>query len=337
MEASLKYKILEALRGYTPGFLSGEALSRQLNVTRTSVWKYINELKHEGYEIDSVSRRGYRLISEPDTMNSYVLSVDLGTKIVGKKILHFGIVDSTNTKAKAIAAECEDGTVVVADEQTSGNGRYGRKWDSPAGTGIYISVIIKPEIPPEEVQLITLAASVAVVAALREAAGIDAGIKWPNDIVLDGKKVCGILTVMSSEMERVNHIVLGIGINFSQRQEDFPEELRDKAISVTDYLHKTKPSSVICRKSELTRAVLIKLDEQYRILLDGKKQDIIELWKSMTATLGKEVTVIGSETAYTGKAIDITDDGRLVILSKDGTKRELLSGEVSVRGLLGYL
>lgn len=332
----MKYLVLAALRDSMPGYLSGETLSGQLKVTRTSVWKCINELRQEGYEIDSVSRRGYRLLSEPDTMNSYVLSAELGTGIIGKNIQYFDEVDSTNARAKAIASESADGTVVVAGRQTSGRGRLGRNWESPEGTGIYLSVIIKPDIPPEEVQLITLAASVAVVGAFKEAAGIDAGIKWPNDIVLDGKKVCGILTEMSSEMERVNHIVLGIGINFSQKQEDFPEELHDKAVSIVHYLLKTKPSAVVCRKSVLARAVLVKLDGLYKMLLDGKKQEIIDLWKSMSATLGRDVKATGRDASYTGKAIDITGDGRLVIMCEDGTRRELLSGEVSVRGLLGY-
>lgn len=333
----MKYKILAMLRDNMPGYTSGEALSRQLNVTRTAVWKYVNELRQEGYEIDSVSRRGYRLISGSDIMNSYELSANLGTSIIGRNVIYFGKVDSTNIEAKKIAADCQDGTAIVAGYQTAGRGRLGRKWESPEGTGIYLSVIIKPDIPPEKVQVITLAASVAVAAALKETAGIDAGIKWPNDIVLNGKKVCGILTEMNSEMERVNYIILGIGVNFSQKAEDFPQELRDRAISVADYLSGTEPSASICRKSALVRAILVKLDKLYKMLLDGDKQEIITLWKSMSATLGREVSITGKDISYTGKAVDVTDDGRLVILCSDGTRRDIVSGEVSVRGLLGYV
>lgn len=333
----MKYRILEALKSNKDGFLSGEALSRQLEVSRTAVWKYINELRLEGYDIASVSRRGYRLAAEPDIINSYVLSAELGTGIVGKYVKYFDRVDSTNLRAKELAADCEDGTVIVAGEQTAGNGRYGRKWESKEGAGIYMSVILKPEIPPEEVQLITLAASVAVATALKETTGIAAGIKWPNDVVLDGRKVCGILTVMSSEMERVNYIVLGIGINFSQKNEDFPEELQDKAISVLEYLRKYKPAATEIKRSDLARAVFVKLDELYGMLLDGRKREITELWRKNSATLGKEIWVTGKDADYTGKAVDITDDGRLVVICEDGSRKELLSGEVSVRGLLGYI
>lgn len=330
----MKYIVLDALRDAMPSYVSGEELSRKLKVSRTAVWKYINELKLEGFDIASSSRKGYRLVDEPDILNTHLLTSNLNTCTVGREVIYFDEVDSTSIKAKEIAADVSDGTVVVAGRQSSGRGRLGRKWESKAGSGIYMSVILKPEIPPEEVQLITLAASVAVVSALKEAAGIGAGIKWPNDIILGGRKVCGILTEMSSEMERVNYVILGIGINFSQEPWDFPEELRDKAISVKEYV--LGNNMQLCKKAELARSVFTRLDEVYKMLLEGRKQEIVELWKSMSVTLGRDVSVTGKGSAYTGKAVDITGDGRLVVLCSDGIHKEIISGEVSVRGLLGY-
>lgn len=331
----MKYIVLEALKEAKPGYLSGEQLSRRLEVSRTAVWKYINELKLKGYEIESSSRKGYRLLTEPDILDARLLSADLGTVVVGSRILYFDEVDSTNIRAKELAGNIPDGTVVLAGRQSSGRGRLGRKWESEAGGGIYMSVILKPEIPPEEVQLITLASSVAIVSAMKDAAGIDAGIKWPNDIILDGRKVCGILTEMSSEMERVNYVVLGIGINFSQELRDFPEELRDKAVSIREFMagKGLKP----CKKAELVRSVLIRLDEVYRMLLEGRKSKIIASWKNMSVTMDRDILVSGRDISFAGKAVDITGDGRLVVLCDNGILKEIISGEVSIRGLLGYI
>lgn len=331
----MKYIVLKALRESSPGYLSGEQLSRKLEVSRTAVWKYINELRLEGYVIESSSRKGYRLQEEPDILNSGILSDDLGTAVVGSKILYFDEVDSTNIRAKELASDLPDGAVVFADRQSAGRGRLGRKWESEAGGGIYLSVILKPEIPPEEVQLITLAASVAVVRAIKDAAGIDSGIKWPNDIILDGRKVCGILTEMSSEMDRVNYVVLGIGINFAQEIQQFPEELRNRAVSVCEYIK--QKGLMPCKKAILARRVLIRLDEVYRDLLKGNRNDIIQEWKSMSVTIGREVSISGRDASFTGRAVDITADGRLVVLCDNGILKEIISGEVSVRGLLGYI
>ena len=199
----------------------------------------------------------------------------------------------------------------------------------------HMSVILKPEIPPEEVQLITLAASTAVVSAIKDATGIEAGIKWPNDIILGGRKVCGILTEMSSEMERVNFVVLGIGINFSQGLSDFPEELRQKAVSIKEYL---KGSNIkLCKKSELAKHVMVEMDMVYKLMLEGRKEEITALWKKMSVTIGRDVSVSGKDVAYAGKAVDITADGRLVVLCDNGILKEIISGEISVRGLMGYI
>lgn len=344
----MKYEILEMLREAAPGFVSGEVISKRLGVTRTAIWKHIRELKEEGYGIGSSSRKGYCLESAPAGLNGFEIRSGLENTVIGREVLYLEETESTNTVAKTLAGEgAVEGTVVVAGRQTAGRGRLGRTWESPVGTGLYMTVILRPSVAPEEVQFITLAASVAVVAAIRNTTGLEAGIKWPNDIVLGGKKVCGILTEMNSEMERVNFLVLGMGINVSQRPEDFPEELRDKATSLDSYArgmadsgssgHESGPVPGPVSRLALARAVLAELDRVYAMVLGGRRAEIIKEWKSHSQTLGREVRVIYKERELTGKAEDITEEGRLVLQDSDGVRREILSGEVSVRGLLGYI
>ena len=334
----MKYKILCMLRENAPEYVSGEVLSRKLSVSRTAIWKNVNGLVAEGYCIDASTRKGYRLVSLPDKLNGFEIGYDLKTTVVGRKVLYFDVVDSTNNHARKIASEgCEDGTVVIAGKQTAGRGRLGRKWESYEDTGIYLSIILKPVISPEDIQIIPIAASVAVTQAIEAVTGIRAGIKWPNDIILDNKKVCGISTEMNSEMEKVNFIILGIGINFSQKPEDFPPELHDKAISLGFFAEKNHLSIDISKKLDLIRAVLSELDRIYSLIMKGHSLKLIEKWKNYALTLNKDVRIIYRDKEYTGQAVDITNDGRLVVRCDDGVIREVLSGEVSVRGLLGYV
>ena len=256
------------------------------------------------------------------------------SKSSGKKWFFFDCLDSTNNYAKRIAAEdAEEGTVIVADSQSGGRGRLGRKWASPPGTGIYMSVILKPVLPPEEVQIITLAASVAVVSAFDRLAGIRAGIKWPNDVLLDGKKVCGILTEMNSEMERVNFIVLGIGVNFSSGQEEFPPEFAGRATSLQAYADQCGIDMKGAGRLEIIRAVLKELDGIYRLVLKKKHKEIIQKWKEYAVTIGRDVRIISGETEYAAFAEDVTEDGKLVVRCDDGSVRLVQSGEVSIHSI----
>lgn len=330
----MKDKILTELKNSGEEFVSGEVLSTALGVTRTAVWKYIRELRQEGYGIESSSKKGYRLLHTPDAVNSSEIGHGLGTRVLGREIHCFEVIDSTNNYAKKAAAEgCSDGTLVVAECQTAGRGRLGRPWESSDKKGIWMSIVLKPCISPEEVQVITIAAAVAVVDAIYKATGIETGIKWPNDILLEGKKVCGILTEMSCEMERVNFLVIGMGINVNQDGEDFPEELRNTAISLK--MHGGVEG--ILRRSEIIKQILYEMEKQYDKIKMGKTDEIIEEWKKKSVTLGKLVRANIRNTEITGTAVDITEDGKLVVKSADGEELEVLSGEVSVRGLLGYV
>jgi BirA family biotin operon repressor/biotin-[acetyl-CoA-carboxylase] ligase len=236
-----------------------------------------------------------------------------------------------------------DGLTVIALQQTSGKGRMGRSWESPPEKGIYMSVVLRPPMAPAETPVLTLAAAVAAVRGIYSATGLATGIKWPNDIVFGGKKICGILLEMNSEADRVNYIVLGMGINYSQQAPDFPEELRDRAASVLMALNDLKQSGDADVKRSnagrvaLVRAVLRELDSVLLDVLNGKSTRILDMWREYSATIGREVCFKIRDAEYSGIARDITQDGRLVVECSDGVRRELISGEVSVRGIYGYV
>lgn len=340
----MKYKVLQELKDNMGRYVSGEMLSESLGVSRTAVWKHINELKREGYKISSSTKKGYLLEDTSDVLNGNELSLGLETKLLGRDIIYFDSIDSTNTYAKKIASEgCYEGTVVIADRQTAGRGRLGRQWDSRGGKGIWMSVVLRPHIPLADIQIITLAASIAVVDAIKEATGLDTGIKWPNDVVLDGKKVCGILTEVGSEIDCINYLVLGIGINVNHQAEDFSEELRNTAISLKRYADEkgSFPGSLkyegMFNRSGIIKKILFELERNYSKINRGLISEVLEDWKKRSVTLGREVMFTTRNSDYTGRAVDITDDGRLVVQCSDGITREILSGEVKIRGMLGYV
>jgi len=335
----LKNRTLQELRSKIYEYVSGESLSEHLGVSRTSVWKYVKELKGEGYAIESSSKKGYKLVSVPD-LNAYEIAHGLKTEILGRKVFFFNSIDSTNNYAKTIAIKgCDEGTTVVAEVQTSGRGRLGREWSSVSGKGIWMSIVLKPVIGPESIQIITLAAAVAVVKAIKNATGIETGIKWPNDIILDGKKLCGILTEMSAEIERVNYIILGIGINVNHEGDDFSQSLKHIATSLKMHINNTdnlvkEQKSVDFRRSEIIKCVLFELEQMYNKINSGMNDVILDEWKNYSVTLGKEVKVIG-KSEYIGIAENITQEGRLIVRRIDGVKEEVLSGEISIRELMG--
>ncbi len=333
----MTYEILKILRESAPGNVSGEELSRKLGVSRTAVWKHIRLLVADGYRINASSRNGYSFVSAPEGLNGFEIAYGLGTKALGKKVLYFDTIDSTNDQARRMAGEgAEDGTTVVSASQTAGRGRMGRSWESAGGRGIYLSVLLKPDASPGNMQTITIAAAAAVVTAIEKSIGMTALIKWPNDIIIDGKKVCGILTEMNSELDRVNYIILGIGINYSQETVDFTGELSDKAVSLKTCADSRGIPLEEEGKLKLVRTFLKELDKLYGDVLEGRGSDILECFKAHTATLGREVRVVCRGVEYEGTAIDITQEAGLVVRFRDGTVREVTSGEVSVRGLLGY-
>ncbi len=325
----MKNQILKILRAQDQ-YISGEDISKALNVSRTAVWKHINELRKDGYIIESSSKKGYRFIEAPDILDRREINIPHG-QLIGGNIQHFEEIDSTNKFAKKIANEgCAHGTVVVADRQTMGRGRIGREWQSDTSDGLWFTIVLRPDLEPENIQVITLAASVAVVEAIKETEGIVCGIKWPNDIILDGKKLGGILTELSAEPGHVNYIVVGIGINANQDSEIFDYEIRQKAISLK--MHKGETIS----RSNLLASILVNFEKIYKSVLLGKNKDIIDKWTDYSVTIGKEVKVAYRDVEYIGTAQSIAYDGKLIVKCKDGVIREISAGEIQVRGLLGY-
>ena len=316
------------------GFLSGEALSRRLGLSRAAVWKAVDALRKEGYEIEARTGLGYRLASAPDVLTEAEIRGFLGpTAIVGRELRCFQELDSTSTYLKA-QGDAPDGTVAVADSQTAGRGRMDRSFQSPKGQGIYLSVLLRPPLPPDRLPPVTALAGVAVCAAVERVCGARPGLKWPNDPVLNGKKLCGILTELSLEAEtgRVQSLVLGIGINVGQGPEDFTPEVREMATSLRQELG--KPVS----RPQLTAALLEELDRAYAALLAGDLSAYLAAYRRRCVNLGKTVQLIpfGGGERETAQAVDIDGEFSLVVRGADGKERTVRSGEVSVRGLWGY-
>lgn len=327
----MKEEILDLLKQNSEGYVSGGRICEDFGVSRTAIWKYITKLKEEGYEIESVPKHGYKLIASPDLLTYAEVKEYLTTKKIGRCIMHYDSIDSTNEKAKNIALGAEHGTVVISEEQTSGKGRLGRSFVSPKGEGIWMSVILKPDIEPMKVSIITQIGAAAVNKAL-SSINIDSAIKWPNDIVLNGKKVCGILTEMSCELTMVNFVVLGIGINVNLDEKSFGEEVINTATSLKIEMNEK------VNRQKLAAKVLNYFEELYEAYV--LKDDItgtIKICKEKSALIGKDIRVIRRGVNYPAKALDLDKDGSLIVEYENGETERLISGEVSIRGKKNYV
>lgn len=325
----MKNKIIEILLNKDNEFISGEELSKMFGISRAGIWKHIKSLKDEGYSIESVSRKGYRLTERPtDILTNQNIGHDLNTKFIGKKIIHFDTIESTNDYAKKIANEEDEGTVIISEEQTKGRGRIGRAWESKRNEGIWMSIILKPNIIPYKAPFLTLIAGASIVNALNNL-DIEASIKWPNDIIISNKKICGILTELSSEIERINHIVLGIGINVKTME--FSKEICNIATSL--YKEGYNVSRV-----DLVRAILKEFEYLYlEYINNNNKEKTLDICRKYSAIIDKDIYIINGDNKELVKCLDINEDGNLIINDKYGNKREILSGEVSIRGVKGYV
>lgn len=320
----MEIKILELLRSVGGGSISGEEIAKKIGVSRTAVWKHIHALEKAGYEIVSYPRRGYTLVQAPDLLLAQEILPFLSTRHIGQAIFHFDEIPSTNNEAKRRAQRgAVAGTVVVAEAQSAGRGRLSRGWFSPKGKGIWFSLILRPYFLPQEAPKCTLMAAVAIVRAMRKF-GAEVVIKWPNDILYRGKKLVGILTEMSAEMERINYIVVGAGINVNTRQEDFPDDLQEIATSLS--IIKGRPVS----RLKLFVEILSTMEELYFDVEMNGFSDVLREWRKYAVTLGQEVNVIGVNETFSGTAVDIDEDGALLIDTAEGYRR-VLAGDVSIR------
>ena len=326
----MKEEILRLLRS-ADGYISGQELCNRFGVSRTAVWKAINQLKEAGYEIEAQQNKGYRLMAAPDLMTEAEIKSLLHTDWVAKEVLYFYTIDSTNTKAQELAEKgYPSGTLVVADKQESGKGRRGRSWVSPSGTGIFMTLMIKPDINPNNASMLTLVAALSVAKAITSVTGEEAMIKWPNDIVVNGKKVCGILTEMNAQFDYINHIVVGIGINV--HNESFPEEISQMASSLM-----IEAEGKRFHRAQIIAETMSYFEQYYDTFL--KTQDLSALvreYDKLLVNRNKSVRVLDPKEPFDGKAMGITPKGELIVDTWESRKL-VSSGEVSVRGIYGYV
>lgn len=319
----VKSEILSLLKKSQPEFVSGEEISNSLHVSRTAIWKHIKALREDGYMIESHPRVGYRLVATPDRLYPDEITACLNTQVIGKSVVYFCQTASTNNAAKELAAAgVPEGTVVVAEEQTGGRGRLGRTWHSPAGVGIWLSAILRPDINPLDAPKITLTTAVALARTLAAYPGVTPGIKWPNDILVDGRKIAGILTEMNAEMDRVNYIVLGIGVNINTVPTELPDELRNTATSF--YIATGRRWD----RLEFLAKMLQNLEMLYFMFIQGGFSEIIKEWKELSVTLGQTVRVVSPKgDTMEGLALDLDNDGALILKTAAGRKR-IMAGEI---------
>lgn len=319
--------ILRAIKEKQGHWVSGETLSQELGVSRTSVWKQIKVLQAEGYIIETSPKKGYRLAVSPDLLSPAEVQPGLTTQVFGQVHYHyFTDIDSTNNYAKKLASkDFPEGTLVIAEQQSAGRGRRGRSWASKPGQGIYVSLILRPALPLNELSRITLFIAVAIADTLTNHLGLKPGIKWPNDILIQGRKISGILTEAVTDMDGIEYIITGIGINVNQVQADFPEEFRHTATSVREELRQD------VARIPLLQELLLNLERRYQQMLAGGFAEILEEVRRRSTVIGKDVNLDGLQGVTSGRAIDIDNNGFLMVRDASGNIHHVMSGEVFVK------
>ena len=326
----MKAKILALLR-QREDYVSGQELCERFGVSRTAVWKAIGQLKKEGYRIEAVQNRGYRLASRQQVYGQHELVSRMDTVWAGKPVYFYDELGSTNLQAKLDAENgAKEGTLIVADMQTAGRGRRGRTWSSPPGTNVYFTLILKPDFRVELASMVTLVMGLAVAEGIEKTCGLGARIKWPNDIVLNGKKLVGILTEMSSEIDYINHVVIGVGINVNM--DSFSEEIAKTATSLRI------ETGQVMKRSTLIAEIMKHFERDYDTFLrTGDLSGIRQAYNSLLVNCGKEVRILGAKEPYQALALGINDGGELLVRRQDGSEEAVYAGEVSVRGIYGYV
>ena len=326
----MKGEILKLLKE-TDGYISGQELCEKFGVSRTAIWKVINQLKEEGYEIEAVRNKGYILKGSADVLSKEELESTIHTKWAGENVVFFEETVSTNNEIRSLAEQgAPHRTLADAEQQLGGKGRRGRVWTSPAGVGIWMSMLLRPQIDPLAASMLTLVMALAAKKGNEISTGLKSEIKWPNDLVLNKKKICGILTEMSTELMEIQYVIPGIGINVNQK--DFPDDIKATATSL--YIESGK----IQKRSEIIAAIMEAFEGYYDTFI--KTQDmsgLIEEYNANLVNLGNEVCVLDPAGEFRGVSEGINKEGALLVRLADGTLKEIISGEVSVRGVYGYV
>lgn len=319
-------EILQLLRKHPSAFLSGQEISRRLKVSRTAVWKRIERLRTLGYEIEASTRSGYRLIQSPDLLTPSEINSTLKTKWMGRTIHHFQTLDSTNLKAYQLALNgAKEGEVVISESQKKGRGRLGRQWFSPPFLNLYLSVILRPKISPHQASLITLMAAVATADAIQKFSGLLPLIKWPNDILIQDRKVAGLLNEIHSEMDRIHFVILGIGVNLNTEKKMFSKEIRAVATSLKIEMGQT------VRRKVFLQIFLQELEKWYSIFLEEGGAVILKAWRDRAHIKGRQVKVTSFGETVAGIAIDVDSDGALILETENGKQKRVVAGDIEYK------
>ena len=326
----MKGEILKLLKE-TDGYISGQELCEKFGVSRTAIWKVINQLKEEGYEIEAVRNKGYILKGSADVLSKEELESTIHTKWAGENVVFFEETVSTNNEIRSLAEQgAPHGTLAVAERQLGGKGRRGRVWTSPAGVGIWMSMLLRPQIDPMAASMLTLVMALSTRRGIEKATGLKSEIKWPNDLVLNKKKICGILTEMSTELMEIQYVIPGTGINVNQME--FPDDIKATATSLRI------ESGKIQKRSEIIAAIMEAFEGYYDTFMKTRDMSgLIEEYNANLVNLGNEVCVLDPAGEYRGISEGINKEGALLVRLSDGTLKEIISGEVSVRGVYGYV
>lgn len=323
---NIKQEILKAFHAQPDGFISGEYLSQTCNCTRTAVWKHIEELRQEGYQFEAVRKAGYRLLSSPDSLSAAEVTAGLEAKYIGQTVYAHDSVTSTQALAHEAASKgAPEGTLVVAEQQTSGKGRLGRPWHSPKGSGVWMSLVIRPAIPLPKTPQMTLLTAVSMAKAIQLFIDQPVQIKWPNDIFINGKKVCGILTELNAESDRVNYLIIGIGINVNTVESDLPAELREVATSMRI------ASGKMIRRAHFVQTFCRIFEEEYEHYLKSGFERVKTEWEANSYSIGRFVTVRTIHSTLEGKAIGLDAEGVLIVEDELGKQHKVYSADLNYR------
>ena len=325
----MKNRIINILKS-SPDFISGQEICSRLGVSRTAVWKHINILKEEGYVIESVSRKGYRLLQSPDLITREEIGKYLPDGLPGGEIYCYDSVDSTNEEAKRAVGYAPDRSVFVANQQTAGKGRRGRTWISPKGEDLFFSLLLRPDIPPESASMLTLVAAMAAAEVAKRYSRESCQIKWPNDIVLHNRKICGILTEMGAEMGEISYVIIGVGFNLNRME--FEEDIVSMATSIR------KETGERITRAAFLADFLAEFMKRFEIFLrEGDLRPFVKEYDSHLINVGKEVKIVSRQGTRIRTALGINEKGELRIQDELGREETVFTGEVSVRGLYGYV
>lgn len=311
-------KILEALRKSGGKPVSGEELASTLGLTRTAVWKHIRALRARGYVISSSTHEGYVLESIPGRLLPDEIKNGLDTSFIGREIHYFEEIESTNSEARRIAKDSAEGTVVIAEAQTGGRGRLGRKWASPPG-GVWLSVLLKPRLEAAHATRITMTVGLAVAKTIRSY-GLDARIKWPNDILISGRKVCGILTEIEAETDSIEYAIAGIGVNVNVDVDSFPPDFRESSTSMSRELAED------IDRVEFVRRLFVEIERAYSMFREHF-DSVVDEWRKLSATIGETVRISTLARSFVGEAVGVDDSGALVVELPDGTLEKVVAGD----------